>query len=91
MPGDVVLGKEDGVIFVPPHLAEVVVKTSEIVHLRDQFGKTRLSEGKYTPGQIDTRWTDDIEKDFSRWLEDHIDELPVPRDAIEELLKERTW
>ena len=91
MPGDVVLGKEDGVIFIPPHLAETVVKTSEIVHLRDQFGKTRLSEGKYTPGQIDTRWTDDIEKDFSGWLEDHIDELSVPRDAIEALLKERTW
>ena len=91
MPGDVVLGKEDGVIFIPPHLAETVVKTSELVRLRDQFGKTRLSEGKYTPGQIDARWTDDIEKDFSSWLEDHIDELPVPRDAIEELLKERTW
>ena len=91
MPGDVVLGKEDGVIFIPPHLAETVVKTSELVRLRDQFGKTRLSEGKYTPGQIDARWTDNIEKDFSSWLENHIDELPVPRDAIEELLKERTW
>jgi len=91
MPGDVVLGKEDGVIFIPPHLAERVVKTSELVRLRDQFGKTRLREGKYTSGQIDARWTDEIEKDFSRWLEDHIDELPVPREAIEELLKERTW
>nr|MBC8230242.1 RraA family protein [bacterium] len=91
MPGDVVLGKEDGVIFIPPHLAERVVKTSELIHLRDSFGKTRLKEGKYTSGQIDTRWTDEIEKDFSRWLEDHIDELPVPREAIEELLKERTW
>jgi 4-hydroxy-4-methyl-2-oxoglutarate aldolase len=91
MPGDVVLGKEDGVIFIPPHLAETVVKTSEVVQLRDQFGKTRLSEGKYTPGQIDRRWSDDIEADFSRWLEDHIDELTVPREAIEELLKERTW
>ena len=91
MPGDVVLGKAEGVIFIPPHLAETVVKTSELVRLRDRFGKTRLSEGKYTPGQIDARWTDDIEKDFSGWLEDHIAGLPAPRDAIEELLKERTW
>ena len=91
MPGDVVLGKRAGVVFIPPHLAEKVVKTSEVVHLRDAFGKTRLGEGKYTPGQIDTRWTDDIEKDFSRWLEDHIDELPVSREAVQELLKERTW
>ena len=91
MPGDVVLGKRAGVIFVPPHLAEKVVKTSEIIQLRDAFGKTRLSENKYTPGQIDARWTDDIEADFSHWLEDHMDELSVPRSAIQELLEERTW
>ncbi|MBD3180914.1 RraA family protein [Candidatus Poribacteria bacterium] len=91
MPGDVVLGRDGGVIFIPPHLAEKVVKTSELVSLRDEFGKGRLREGKYTPGQIDARWTDEIEKDFSRWLESHMDELPVPREAIQELLKERTW
>ena len=91
MPGDVVLGKKNGVIFVPPHLAEKVVKTSELICLRDEFGKSRLREGRYTPGQIDARWTDEIEKDFSRWLEDHIDDLPVPKEAIQELLKERTW
>ena len=91
MPGDVVLGKHNGVIFIPPHLAEKVVKTSELVRLRDAFGKTRLREGKYTPGQIDARWTDEIEADFSRWLEAHMDELPVPKEAIRKLLKERTW
>ncbi len=91
MPGDVVLGKDDGVVFIPAHLAEKVVKTSELVRLRDDFGKGRLREGKYTPGQIDTRWTDDIERDFSEWLEDHIDELSVSREAIQELLAERTW
>ena len=91
MPGDVVLGRDDGVVFIPPHLAEQVVKTSELISLRDRFGKQRLAEGKYTPGQIDTRWSDPIEADFSRWLESHIDELPVPRAAIQELLKERTW
>lgn len=91
MPGDVVLGKNEGVIFIPPHLAEKVVKTSELIRLRDVFGKTRLTEGKYTPGQIDTRWTDEIEADFSRWLEAHVDQLPVPMEAIQELLQERTW
>jgi len=91
MPGDVVLGRKDGVIFVPAHLAEKVVETSELIQLRDQFGKQRLSEGKYTPGQIDTRWIDEIEQDFSGWLEDHIDELSVPKEAIQELLKTRTW
>lgn len=91
MPGDVVLGRDDGVVFVPPHLAERVVKTSELLRLRDAFGKQRLREGAYTPGQIDDRWTDEIETDFSRWLEAHLDELPVAREAIAELLRERSW
>ncbi|MBX2841779.1 MAG: RraA family protein [Flammeovirgaceae bacterium] len=91
LPGDVVLGRNGGVIFIPPHLAEKVVKTSEIVRLRDMFGHQRLREQKYTPGQIDTRWSDEIEKDFSQWLNAHIDDLPVPREQIHELLKTRTW
>ena len=91
MPGDVVLGKLGVVIFIPPHLAEKVVTTSEIVRLRDMFGHQRLREGKYTAGQIDNRWTDEIEKDFSKWLNDHINELPVGKEQIQQYLKDRTW
>ena len=91
MPGDVILGKMGVVVVVPPQLAERVVKTSEIVRLRDMFGHQRLREGKYTAGQIDTRWSDEIEKDFSKWLNDHINELPVGKEQIQEYLKERTW
>lgn len=91
MGGDVVLGREGGVVFIPPHLAEKVVKTSEVVRLRDMFGHQRLREGKYTSGQIDTRWSDPIEKDFSQWLRDHIDKLPIAREQIQEILKGRTW
>ncbi len=91
MPGDVVLGRDGGVIFIPPHLAEKVVKTSEIVRLRDMFGHLRIKEKKYTAAQIDNRWSDDIEKDFSKWLNDHVNELPVPKEQIQEFLKNRTW
>lgn len=91
MAGDVVLGRDGAVSFIPPHLAEKVVVTSEIVRLRDMFGHQRLREGVYTAGQIDTRWADDIERDFSQWLNERIDELPVPREQIQEILKNRTW
>ena len=91
IPGDVVLGRDGGVIFIPAHLAEKVVKTSEVVRLRDMFGHLRLREQKYTPGQIDSRWSDEIEKDFSQWLNSNIDKLPVPKEQIQELLKQRTW
>lgn len=91
MPGDVVLGKLGVVVFIPPQMAEKVVITSEIVRLRDMFGHQRLREGKYTAGQIDARWTDEIERDFSKWLNDHINELPVGKEQIKQYLKDRTW
>lgn len=91
LPGDVVLAKREGVIFIPAHLAEKVVTTAELVMLRDQFGHQRLKEGTYSPGQIDSRWSDEIEKDFSQWLRDHQDELPVAKEQIQELLENRTW
>lgn len=91
MAGDVVLGRDGAVSFIPAHLVEQVVVTSEVVRLRDMFGHERIREGKYTAGDIDTRWSDEIEKDFSQWLEAHIDELPIAREQIQEILKNRTW
>jgi regulator of RNase E activity RraA len=91
LPGDAVLGRDGGVVFIPPHLVEKVVKTSEIVRLRDMFGHQRLREQKYTAGQIDTKWSDEIERDFSKWLNDKIDKLPVSKAQIQEFLKDRTW
>jgi regulator of RNase E activity RraA len=89
MPGDVVLGKREGVFFVPAHLAQEVVETSEVVRLRDEFGHQRLREGTYTPGEIDRRWSEEIEKDFGEWLKAKGSELtPYQR---EKLLKGRTW
>ncbi len=68
MPGDVVLGKKEGVIFIPAHLAQEVLQSSEDVRVRDEFGHQRLREGKYTAGQIDRKWSEDIEQDYAAWL-----------------------
>jgi hypothetical protein len=87
MPGDVILGRNGGVIFIPPQLAERVVNQSEQTHLRDMFGHQRLREEKYTAGQIDARWSPEIEQDYRGWLKENEDHLPVPRAQIEEMLK----
>ena len=71
LPGDVVLGTPTGVIFIPPHLAEAVVERSESVRLRDYFGQLRIREGVYTPGEVDRKWSDEMEADFSKWSETH--------------------
>lgn len=91
LPGDVVLAKREGVIFIPPHLAEKVAITAEFIMLRDKFGHRRLKEGKYTPGQIDGRWTDEIKKDFLQWLDENPDLLPMTREELDEFMKNRTW
>ena len=90
LPGDVVLAKREGVIFIPSHLAEAVVDQAERIMLRDRFGHQRLREGTYTPGQIDTRWTQQIEEDFTRWLMQNKDSSDVPRTTIEALIRERS-
>ncbi len=71
LPGDVVLGTPTGVIFIPPHLAQEVVERSEDIRMRDQFGKQRLDEGRYTPGEIDRAWPQNIEDDFQNWLKEN--------------------
>jgi regulator of RNase E activity RraA len=88
MPGDVVLGRNGGVLFIPPQLAEQVVKVSESTHLRDTFGHLRLEEKKYTAGQIDARWTPPIEDDYRAWLKQNEDHLSVSKERVEEILKD---
>jgi regulator of RNase E activity RraA len=86
LPGDVILAKREGIIIVPPHLAQDVVETSEVVRLKDAFGHERLKAGVYTPGQIDVEWTDAIKADFFRWLEARPDKPPITREQIEKHL-----
>lgn len=91
LPGDIVLGYLNGVAFIPPHLVELVVKTGELVLLRDEFGQQKLREGIYTSGQIDNRWTDEIEDAFLEWLDANPGRLLFPKSEMQELLKARTW
>jgi hypothetical protein len=65
--GDVVLSDPEGLTFIPPHLAEKVVTSSEDVRFRDDWGHEMLRQGKYTPGQIDTQWTEAMEAEYQAW------------------------
>jgi 4-hydroxy-4-methyl-2-oxoglutarate aldolase len=91
LPGDVVLAKKYGVIFIPAHLVEDLVITSEVTALRDEFGHLRLREGKYKPGQIDSQWGDDIKKDFLNWLENYPGKLPMTKIELDNYFKDRNW
>lgn len=91
LPGDVVLAKKYGVIFIPAYLVEELVITSEVTGLRDEFGHLRLKEGKYLAGEIDSEWTEAIKKDFLNWLNNYPGKLPMSKEELDNYLKERNY
>ncbi|HOU30882.1 MAG TPA: hypothetical protein PLG42_06445 [Bacteroidales bacterium] len=91
LPGDVVLAKKYGVIFIPAHLVADLIINAEVTALRDEFGHQRLREGKYKPGQIDSAWSDEIKKDFMEWLSKYPGKLPMSKQELDNYFKERNW
>ena len=91
LPGDAVLAKKYGVIFIPAHLVDELVLTSEFTALRDEFGHQRLRDGKYKPGEIDTEWTEAIKKDFLNWVNNYPGKLPMSKQELDNYLKERNY
>lgn len=91
LPGDVVLARKEGVMFIPAHLAQEVIVNAEFIMLRDEFAIARLKAGVYTPGQIDTAWTDAIKKDFLNWINQNPDLLPMSKEELDNFMKDRTW
>ena len=79
MPGDVAVGDPEGVTFVPPQLAEKLADETEMAHMVDEWGHRMLREGKYTPGQIDAKWTPKMIEEFNAWLERKGSKLRMPR------------
>jgi regulator of RNase E activity RraA len=69
MPGDIAIGDAEGVTFVPPQLAAKLADETEMDHMVDEWGHMMLREGKYTPGQIDEKWTPKMIEEFNAWLE----------------------
>jgi regulator of RNase E activity RraA len=52
MPGDVVMGDEDGLFFIPPQLVKDVVDAAETTHLRDEWIKKKMDLGKYKSSEL---------------------------------------
>lgn len=91
LPGDAVLAKKDGVIFIPAHLVEHIVLTGEVTELFDIFGQQRIKEGKYTAGVIDSKWDDSVKKDFRSWLDTYKGKLPMTRAELDKFLEKRSF
>ncbi|PSR55106.1 dimethylmenaquinone methyltransferase [Adhaeribacter arboris] len=91
LPGDLVIVQPEGVLFVPAHLAEQVVSTSEFVIRKDKFGFEMVRTGKYSTGEIDSQWPDQIKSDFLKWLEKHPELGKMTRPELDKVMSKRTW
>lgn len=91
LPGDLVIAEKEGVLFVPAHLADQVIRTAEFVTLKDKFGFEMVKSNRYTTGQIDSQWTDQIKTDFIKWLDQHPELGKMTRPQLDEVMSKRTW
>jgi regulator of RNase E activity RraA len=91
LPGDLVIAQREGVLFVPAHLAEQVVSTAEFVIRKDKFGFEMVRTGKYSTGEIDSQWPDEIKTEFLKWLEKHPELGKMTRAEVDKMMSKRTW
>lgn len=91
LPGDLVIATKEGVLFIPAHIAEEVVNTSEFVIRKDQFGFEMVKSGKYSTGEIDSQWNEEIKTEFLKWLEKHPELGKMTRAELDKVMSKRTW
>jgi len=91
LPGDLVIAQREGVLFIPAHLAERVIGTSEFVIRKDKFGFEMVKSQRYTTGQIDSQWPAAIKADFLAWLDKHPEMGKMTPSQLDEMMAKRTW
>ncbi len=91
LPGDLVIAQREGVLFVPAHMAEQVVATAEFVIRKDQFGFEMVRTGKYSTGQIDSEWTEELKTEFLNWLQKHPELGKMTKTELDKVMSKRTW
>lgn len=91
MPGDLVITDKEGVLFIPAHMAEKVIATAEFMTARGAFSKAMLKEGRYSAGQVDSQWTDEIKDHFLKWLKETNSDIRMTRSQLDEFMSKRTW
>jgi regulator of RNase E activity RraA len=87
LPGDIVLAKFGGVVFIPAHLAQIVVTQSEFTALRDTFGHEAIRKGQFGPADIDTRWSPTVKAAFLQWVAANPDKVPMSKAEFDEVRK----
>ena len=88
LPGDLVLAKTDGVIFIPAILAEDAISSAEFTSLQDEFNFELNRSGK-NGGEFEGGWTPQKYDALGRWIDAHPEKLKMPRAEFDSILEKR--
>ena len=85
LPGDLVLARADGVVFVPAQLAEEAISSAEFTKLKDEFNFEQNAKGS-NGGQFEGGWTPAKYQAFRTWVKDHPEKLKMSQEEFQKLL-----
>jgi 4-hydroxy-4-methyl-2-oxoglutarate aldolase len=88
LPGDLVLAKTDGVIFIPAILAEDAISSAEFTNLQDAFNFELNKEGK-NAGEFEGGWTPKKYDALTKWVDAHPEKLKMPRSEFDSILAKK--
>jgi len=87
LPGDIVLAKTEGVLFIPAVVAEAAISYAEFVNLRDAFNFELNRAGK-NGAEFEGGWTPVKNAAFAQWVDSHPEMLKMPRAEFDKLLSD---
>jgi 4-hydroxy-4-methyl-2-oxoglutarate aldolase len=85
LPGDLVLAKTDGVIFIPAILAEAAVSQAEFTNLMDDYNFELNREGK-NGAEFEGGWTAAKFQGLGQYVDAHPEKLKMSRSEFDALL-----
>jgi 4-hydroxy-4-methyl-2-oxoglutarate aldolase len=89
LPGDLVLAKTDGVIFIPAILAEGAVSHAEFTNLMDDYNFELNREGK-NGAEFEGGWTAAKFQGLGKYVDAHPEKLKMRRSEFDALLANAT-
>jgi len=89
LPGDLVLAKNDGVIFIPAYLAEDAVAHAEFINLEDAFNFDLNRQGK-NGGEFEGGWNARKYAAFVEWIKANPSKLKMSQAEFDSILQQRS-
>jgi len=71
LPGDVVVGDEEGVLFFPPQIVEDVLKSAALTVNTENFKREMMRSGKYRSRDVYPKLSPELERRYQEWVKTH--------------------